>query len=342
MALSPDLLAQCRSSCEELFAERFAASFRSLELMFWILAFLCAAHACAAHAANTTCSPGMQLLQKGNSARKSKQFEWLPQGDCPAGSFQIPPDYRRETFWQCCSGRCPGGGCFSDCGCKCTYATNCAELGEDGDRSCRDGTGCHWTGEECVDAEANGITTTIFTLPAGHIIVDIGHSGRNEKCVQVSESVSCDSDAGNLEKRANGNPAPDTFLIFLRPEKSEVCAQRTDSPRGMGLKIVCAVAGTTTTTTTTTTLSTSMRSSHPSFTPATEPMDQACRGRNHTDNSASYYEVIDVTGVQECRQKCLDMNGLCKGIEYSGLSRCCGRGQRALVPSTECHSSVVR
>lgn len=31
-----------------------------------------------------------------------------------------------------------------------------------------EGTGCHWTGEECVDAETTRITTTMFPLPEGH------------------------------------------------------------------------------------------------------------------------------------------------------------------------------
>lgn len=181
----------------------------------------------------------------------SSRSEWMPQGDCPDGTFEIPQDYRRVApSWACCRG-CPTGQCYSDCGCRCTHATNCAELGEDGDRSCRDGTGCHWTGEECVDAEANGITTTIFTLPENHVIVDIGHSGSVVKCVPVYEELVCDEDAGNLEKRVNGNTAPDTF--YIHKSKMQVCAERTDSSGGwgMGLKIACALANPTTTTTST-------------------------------------------------------------------------------------------
>ena len=45
----------------------------SFDLMFRILTLLCAAN--ASNAANTTCAVGMQLLQKGNSSRRSQQFE---------------------------------------------------------------------------------------------------------------------------------------------------------------------------------------------------------------------------------------------------------------------------
>ena len=274
---------------------------------------------------SSSCNSGVLMLQHRASTEMtmSSRSEWMPQGDCPDGTFEIPQDYRRVApSWACCRG-CPTGQCYSDCGCRCTHATNCAELGEDGDRSCRDGTGCHWTGEECVDAEANGITTTIFTLPENHVIVDIGHSGSVVKCVPVYEELVCDEDAGNLEKRVNGNTAPDTF--YIHKSKMQVCAERTDSSGGwgMGLKIACALANPTTTTTSTTT-TTGGTGGTGGFKPVTEPKDQACRGQNHTDNSASFYKVVAVSGgIAECRQKCLAMErNTCKGIEYSGFARC--------------------
>jgi len=179
-----------------------------------------------------------------------------------------------------------------------------------------------------VDAEANGITTTIFTLPENHVIVDIGHASGRAKCANVKEELVCDEDAGNVEKRVNGHTAPDTFIIWFEKSRMRVCAERTDSPWGwgMGLKVVCALANPTTTTTTTSTTSTKCTGGigECTFRPVTEPRDQACRGQNHTDTSASYYKVVAVSGgIAECRQKCLAMErNTCKGIEYSGFARC--------------------
>ena len=115
----------------------------------------------------------------------------------------------------------------------------------------------------------------------------------------------------------------------------------------MGLKIVCALANPTTTTTTTSTTSTSRWASWP-FRPVTEPRDQACRGQNHSDNSASFYKVVAVSGgIAECRQKCLAMErNKCKGIEYSGFARCElwtrpeGIGATNGVPGFSCEMNV--
>eukprot|EP00434_Breviolum_minutum_P030540 symbB.v1.2.027009.t2/scaffold2631.1/size74421/4 len=270
---------------------------------------------------SSSCNSGMLMIQHRASTEMtmSSRSEWLPQGDCPDGTFEIPQDYRRDaSIWGCCS-RCPEGQCYADC-------------------------------DECVDAEANGITTTIFTLPENHVVVDIGHTSRRAKCVPVYEELVCDEDAGNVEKRVNGHTAPDTFVIWFDKKRMEVCAERTDSPWGgwgMGLKIVCALANPTTTTTTTSTTSTSRWAAWP-FRPVTEPRDQACRGRNHSDNSASFYKVVAVSGgIAECRQKCLAMErNKCKGIEYSGFARCElwtrseGIGATNGVPGFSCEMNV--
>ena len=52
-----------------------------------------------------------------------------PQGDCPAGHWEIAANGRTRHNWGCCAG-CPGGSrmCYSDCSCVCSSATNCSAL----------------------------------------------------------------------------------------------------------------------------------------------------------------------------------------------------------------------
>lgn len=59
------------------------------------------------------------------------------------------------------------------------------------------------------------------------------------------------------------------------------------------------------------------------FEPMNGGVDQACRGRNSNDNSASYYNLHgSVADLENCKSKCLSTSG-CKGIEYSGKLRLC-------------------
>ncbi|CAK9112817.1 Leucine-rich repeat-containing protein LOC400891-like [Durusdinium trenchii] len=52
------------------------------------------------------------------------------------------------------------------------------------------------------------------------------------------------------------------------------------------------------------------------------PGNGACRGRNQTDNSASYYTVHHgITEIEECKALCLQHFPSCKGIEWS-YGRC--------------------
>lgn len=76
-----------------------------------------------------------------------------------------------------------------------------------------------------------------------HIFVD--RSNENERCVNSEVPVVCAADAGDLGKRINDHPAADTFDISV--DGLQVCARRTDSSGGWGmrLRISCAVAGAT-------------------------------------------------------------------------------------------------
>ena len=43
----------------------------------------------------------------------------------------------------------------------------------------------------------------------------------------------------------------------------------------------------------------------------------ACRGNNSNDNSASYYRVVQLDSLEDCKAECLATFPSCKGIEYS-------------------------
>lgn len=67
----------------------------------------------------------------------------------------------------------------------------------------------------------------------------------------------------------------------------------------------------------------SAATSYEMFAPVGGGKDQACRGKDSSDNSGSYYTVVTADSLDECREKCLQMEKqLCKGIEYSGITRC--------------------
>jgi len=69
-------------------------------------------------------------------------------------------------------------------------------------------------------------------------------SGDNRRCVTTELPLLCAVDAGDLHSRLNDHPAADTFTITV--DGLEVCAQRTDSNGGWGMRlnIPCHVAGT--------------------------------------------------------------------------------------------------
>ncbi|CAJ1402212.1 unnamed protein product [Effrenium voratum] len=52
---------------------------------------------------------------------------------------------------------------------------------------------------------------------------------------------------------------------------------------------------------------------------SSEPLS-ACRGAHANDNSASYFSVVNVLGLEECKQSCRE-EPACQGIEYSS-ARC--------------------
>jgi len=74
------------------------------------------------------------------------------------------------------------------------------------------------------------------------VIVTIGPLSTdetNEKCVEQTDVLVCDDDAGHAGKRVNAHSNGDTFLISVKGKK--VCAKRTDENKGwaMNLKIKC-------------------------------------------------------------------------------------------------------
>lgn len=75
----------------------------------------------------------------------------------------------------------------------------------------------------------------------------IDRSDTNQRCVssEIPAPVVCAANAGDLGRRLNDHPAADTFEISV--DGLQVCARRTDSDGGWGmrLRISCAVAGTT-------------------------------------------------------------------------------------------------
>jgi len=82
---------------------------------------------------------------------------------------------------------------------------------------------------------------------------------------------------------------------------------------------VSAVATTTTTTTTT-----SAERTGRAWEFVGGPFNRACRGRSHTDNSPSYYDVytgIVASTLADCQDICLQQGSRCKGVEWS-TARC--------------------
>jgi len=65
-------------------------------------------------------------------------------------------------------------------------------------------------------------------------VITIGSSGDNKKCVN-RQVESCAGDAGDKGKRVNSHQAGDTFDITV--EGGQVCAKRTDSGGGWGMKL---------------------------------------------------------------------------------------------------------
>ena len=47
----------------------------------------------------------------------------------------------------------------------------------------------------------------------------------------------------------------------------------------------------------------------------------ACRGNHSNDNSASYYRVVQLDSLEDCKAECLATFPSCKGIEYSNGRR---------------------
>lgn len=76
--------------------------------------------------------------------------------------------------------------------------------------------------------------------PSHNVIVTIGHSEDQVKCVeQPHEVFKCDDDAGHPGKRVNAHANGDTFEITVG--KGQICARRTDKDHGWGmhLAIMC-------------------------------------------------------------------------------------------------------
>eukprot|EP00975_Prorocentrum_lima_P069798 12928421-Prorocentrum_lima.AAC.1 len=61
----------------------------------------------------------------------------------------------------------------------------------------------------------------------GEVVVDIGSSGSNTRCVTISQLVTCDPDAGDLGNRENADTNIDDFAITV--DGYNVCAKREDS-----------------------------------------------------------------------------------------------------------------
>lgn len=66
----------------------------------------------------------------------------LAQGVCSSGG-EVPANGRGTREWECCS-NCPGGAsmCYSDCACRCSFATTCEGLIKE--RSCTALGDCVW------------------------------------------------------------------------------------------------------------------------------------------------------------------------------------------------------
>jgi len=78
------------------------------------------------------------------------------------------------------------------------------------------------------------VKCTEVSAPA-KVRVVIDRSNGNSKCVASPVPVLCAADAGNLGNRINAHGARDSFAISSNG--AQVCARRTDSPRGWGMRL---------------------------------------------------------------------------------------------------------
>ena len=101
-------------------------------------------------------------------------FDWLQQGQCPNSMFEVPSPYgvQKNEEWACCS-NCPLNKCYDDCGCLCTTAQRCEQLGRN---LCRPGLPCYWDGQQCAAVQ------NPTPLPSTARVVEIGSSDTSPKC----------------------------------------------------------------------------------------------------------------------------------------------------------------
>jgi len=75
------------------------------------------------------------------------------------------------------------------------------------------------------------------------------------------------------------------------------------------------------TTSTTSTTQEGAPTSTPQWSSVKDGVDQACRGANSNDNSASYFLLSQQGSAADCKAQCV-LESRCKGIEYSNFGRC--------------------
>jgi len=72
-------------------------------------------------------------------------------------------------------------------------------------------------------------------VSAGAVRVLIDRSGANTKCVNADEPLVCAANAGDFGNRINPHQARDTFEVSTNG--NQVCARRTDSRQGWGMRL---------------------------------------------------------------------------------------------------------
>jgi len=126
----------------------------------------------------------------------------MPQGTCPAHSWEVPAHGRRvKTSWSCCLS-CPGKTCYDDCGCQCSKAKYCEDITTK-KQGCFEKVGCLWKDNKCVNypAKASAAKSQEEALA--------GESAAKLACYRhcrnggLSESQ-CEADCDNIETEVAG------------------------------------------------------------------------------------------------------------------------------------------
>mmetsp|Transcript_113793 Transcript_113793/g.179056 ORF Transcript_113793/g.179056 Transcript_113793/m.179056 type:complete len:226 (-) Transcript_113793:54-731(-) len=136
------------------------------------------------------------------------------------------------------------------------------------------------------------------------VAVYIGNSeSENEKCVTHTNTVICEEDAGELEKRLNDDDHPDHFVITVN-NGNEVCARRTDKKEGWGmfLKIGCTEV--------------KANPSEKCMCLTTLEGDCSCKGCTDAEQKHTCSELLGPCACHRSEEAICDCTGYCHTSEY--------------------------